>query len=338
MGYDIATITKGGGEDAHRQLIGAIKTLAEANGWVTQRFLNPAGGQWQWIGKSTGLSGTEEIYIGYRTYESVGGDYYNIVGSTFTGYVAGNTFDTQPGAKLTGIFAHNNAITYFMTCNAQRLAMCLKVGTPVYAHGYHGKFFPYAKPGEYPLPYFSGGNMDAADTLRFSDINRHWPYYGQALQSASSYQHGYLRDQSGVYARRYHWPFSNGNAWATNSGNTMLGTGTADANRVMVPANFSAATEGYLPLPVIMTDRSPTVVDKTNVYGELDGIYAITGFNNNTENVMQIGGSSVVDQTGLTVKQAVDAIRGLATPGRAFVVLQNLHRTDFNSFIAMEMK
>jgi hypothetical protein len=38
----------------------------------------------------------------------------------------------------------------------------------------------------------------------------------------------------------------------------------------------------------------------------------------------------------MTVKQAVDAIR--AVGGRAFVVLQNVNRTTWADYIALEMK
>ena len=57
---------------------------------------------------------------------------------------------------------------------------------------------------------------------------------------------------------------------------------------------------------------------------------------NGVENVAQMGGSSVIDQKGMTVKQAVDAIR--AVGGRAFVVLQNVNRTTWADYIALEMK
>lgn len=85
---------------------------------------------------------------------------------------------------------------------------------------------------------------------------------------------------------------------------------------------------------VILYDFDATTV-KGNVWGELDGITHITGFNNGTENVLQNGGTPV-DQTGMTPLQAVQAI--LAAGGRAHVVLQDHSRTGFGNFIAMEMK
>ena len=70
------------------------------------------------------------------------------------------------------------------------------------------------------------------------------------------------------------------------------------------------------------------------VYGELDGVYAVSGFNNNVENVLQVGGT-YVDPAGLSIVDHVAAI--LAAAGRAFVVLQDVNQTDWRSFIALEM-
>ena len=69
-------------------------------------------------------------------------------------------------------------------------------------------------------------------------------------------------------------------------------------------------------------------------FGELDGVYAVSGFNNNVENVLQVGGTPV-DGTGLSVADHVDAI--LTASGRAFVVLQDVNQTDWRSFVALEM-
>lgn len=319
MGYSIGTVTKGAGDDTHYQVLGLIKTLAEANGWVTQRY-DTASANREWIGKSLGLSGAEEIYVGFRTYQDSANDYYNLLAGVFTGYVAGNTFDTQPGADLVGVPAHNNAITYFMTANAQRIAFCLKVGTPVYEHAYVGKMFPYARPGEYPSPLVCGGMLPAgAEARRFSDTTQQFPYAGAILGSNCGM---FLRDQAGVWSTKFHYPFSNG---SSRTG-ALFGTPGASC---LVPAGTEYQLE-----PIILQDSNST--NQANVYGELDGVYFISGFNNGVENVVQIGGSSVVNQTGMTVLQAVNAIR--AVGGRALVVLQNVTRTTFCDYVALEMK
>ena len=78
MGYAIGTVLKAGGDDTHYQFLALIKSLAEANGWTTLRY-DAVSANREWIGKSLGLSGNEEIYIGIRTYQSVTGYYYNLL-------------------------------------------------------------------------------------------------------------------------------------------------------------------------------------------------------------------------------------------------------------------
>ncbi len=326
MGYAIGTVTKGAGDDCHYQVLDIIKTLAEANGWTTQRYVN-TGLDREWIGKSLGLSGTEEIFIGVKTYQSVAGDYYNFLLGGFTGYLAANSFETQPGAKLSGLPAHNNAITYYLSMNAQRLALMLKVGTPVYTHGYLGKLFPYARPSEYPNPLVCAGSFDGAELKRFSDTNQVFPYHGDTI---SSYTNFYLRSLNGDWYQPAMYPFSHG-ASTTGQYSTYAIAGDVSYN-CQVPAN-----DFYQVEPIIIHDRisSSNLNQLNNLYGELDGVYFVSGFNNAAENVVQSGGSSVVDQTGLTVLQAVDAI--IAVGGRAFVMGQNINRTSWRDFVAIEM-
>ena len=320
MGYVIGTATKGGGDDCHYRILGIIKTLAEANGWTTLRYVN-TGSDRELILKSLGLSGAEEIYVGFQTYQSSGGDYYNLNCGVFNGYISGNSFETQPGAQLVGVPAHNNAITYFITANAQRIVGCFKVGTPVYEHFYVGKFFPYARPGEYPSPLVCGGMLTASQAIRFDNTSQSFAYPGYYYNTTNNRL--YQRDQAGNWVRPSCWPFTN----ASSASYALAG---AQGTSTLVPADTYYQIE-----PIILSQQSSNN-SPSNVWGEFDGVYFCSGFNNGVENVVQQGGSSTINQTGMTVLQAVDAIR--AVGGRAFVMLQNVYRTSWRDFIALEMK
>lgn len=334
MGHAIGTVTGGLGDEAHYKVLAAIKTLAEANGWTTLRYVD-TGAVHELILNSAGLSGTEDIYIGFRTYQSVPGDYYNILTGVFTGYVPANSFDTQPGARLSGTPCHNNAVTYFITANAQRIAGCFKVGTPVYTHFYAGKMFPYSRPGEFPSPLVCAGSFDGAAAKRFSDVDYAFPYFGRENGNGGRPSYLWMRDQAGAWRRLSHFPFYNNTAGTDGStGDYALASynyvATGDSDRALVPAGTN-----YQPQPIILfTTSLASGVYSGNVFGELDGVYQVSGFNNSVENTMQIGGTPV-DPTGLTVAEHVDDI--LAAGGRAFVILQDGGQTDWRSFVALEM-
>jgi len=321
MGYAIATVTGGLNDEAHYKVLAAIRTLALANGWTQLRYVD-TGDDRELILRSTGLSGTEDIYIGFKTYQSVASDYYNITAGVFTGFVTGNTFETQPGARLSGTPCHNNAVTFFITANAQRIVGCYKVGTPVYTHFYAGKMFPYSRPGEFPSPLVVAGHFNGQEPRRFSDLQQQFPYYGfgpnaTGLQTGQDQSMLWLREQNGDWDKQIHFPWNNGGSFTS----ALFG-----ANRAMRPAGVN-----YQPQPVVLYDYRG---DNRNVWGELDGVTACTGFNNNSENVMQVGGT-LYNQAGNTVLQAVNGV--IAAGGRAHVILQDTNRTGFNNFIALEM-
>lgn len=285
MPYQTGFVDNTGSEGiAHWQMLLLIKTFAEANGWTTLRYLNPspytdATVKRELIMQGVGLSGTEAIFIGFRAYQDQGADYYNLSTAGFTGYVAGNTFDTQPGYMESGVPAHNNRIDYWLCVNAQRITFGLKVGTPAYEHGYAGKFFPYATPGQYPYPLFVGGMLNGPSATRFSDTVH-------SMYAKGNRANARMRFVDGAWKQPECWPWNNDYL----AGSTQLrDTGS-----------------NYKLLPVVLNDGDP------NIYGELDGIYSISGFNNATENPMTIGG--------------VD-----------YVVLQDVGRNGFSDYYAMRL-
>jgi hypothetical protein len=244
---------------AHYKMLETIKDFAVANGWTVLRY-DTAPENRELILKGIGLSGLEEIFIGIRTYHDVGADYYNFLAGVFTGYVPGNTFDTQPGAALVGCPAHNNRIDYWLTLNGQRIVLAMKVGTPVYEHLYLGKMFPYARPSQFPYPVVAGGMLVGASGTRFSETTHDFYLRGNNAR-------GQMRTPSGwINMHCYPWGAS-----SIASGEQLRDTGNE-----------------YSLLPVELHDNT------ANLYGQLDGIYYISGFNNAVENTLVIGGATYV--------------------------------------------
>lgn len=253
---------------AHYNLIAAIKAFCELNGYTTLRYTTVAGeaSGHQLIMRAPGLSGTEQIFWGIRSYHLVSGDYYNLLGGVFTGYVPGNTFDTQPGAALVGCPAHNNRIDYWLTMNGQRIALAMKVGTPVYEHLYLGKMLPYSRPSQFPYPVIAGGMLVGAAATRFSEVTHDFYLRGNSAC-------GRLRTPAGwINPRFYPW------------GNDFIAGTSASSTQLQL-----RDTEGQYPLlPVEIHDNS------ANLYGQLDGIHYVSGFNNAVENTLVIGAHTYV--------------------------------------------
>lgn len=236
-----------------------------------------------------GLTGLEEIYIGMRTYHDVGADYYNLLAGVFTGYVSGNTFDTQPGAALSGVPTDNNRIDYWLSMNGQRIACALKVGVPVYEHFYLGKFMPYSRPSQYPYPVVCAGMLAGAPATAEWETTHDFYLRGGSTR-------GRLRTPAGWISMYCHpW----GNPYIT-------GTSTGYDQLQMRYTGSDAGAHEYPLLPVELHDNS------ANLYGQLDGVFYITGFDNAVENTLTIGGDD-------------------------YVVMQSVWRTGHNDYYAMRL-
>lgn len=283
MPNEIGYVDNSGGTLAHYAMLAKIHDFASTNGWEVMRY-NVASANRELILKGEGFSGTDEIFVGFRTYQDAAADYYNLVAAAFTGYVSSNSFDTQPGAMLSGVPCHNNRVDYWLTLNAQRIALAMKVGTPVYESAYVGKFLPDARPSQYPYPVICAGMLNGVPPTRFSDTNHSMPYKGGRPNLR-------MRFNDGTWRQPEAYPWNNpylARQGASNSESEMRDTGT------------------FYPLPRVRLS------DANGIYGHLDGIHYISGFNNAVENTVVVGGET-------------------------FVVIQDVGRNGFIDYYAMRL-
>lgn len=313
MPYAIDTATSAGaGGLAHYDLLDRIKVFATTNAdlvaasraWTVLRY-DTVSAERELILQGVGLSGTEQIFVGIKCYQNVSADYYNLAVATFTGYLAGNTFDTQPGASpVLGIPAHNISIPYYLSVTGARINLGWKVGTPVYQMAAVGKFLPFALPSTYPQPLLAAGMLTSKAATRYSDTAYSTPFKGTRANLR-------MRFNDGV------WKQPDAHPWL-NAGVPSL---------ALAPLLRTTGSTWHL-TPITLCDATP------NVYGQIDGFYHVVGFNNVVENVIQRGGTPV-DPTGLTLAQICAAIT--AAGGVPYIVLQDVWRTGFADLIAMEM-
>jgi len=214
-----------------------------------------------------GLDGAQQIYCGVKCYQDVGADYYNLAVAGMRGYVAGNTFATQPGISgVFGIPGHNVAINYWLRVNGQSLNCVMKVGTPVYESFGVGRFFQSGLPSQYPQPLFVSAPLTSQAATRYSDTVHSFGWKGNRANLKMNFN-------DGTWKQPLVHPFAT----------TLL------ANQVRP----TGATYSVKPLELY---------DATNKYGYLDGMFHITGFDNVVENTLVIDGKTylVVQDVGRT--------------------------------------
>lgn len=271
MPHQIGFVEAGGGKLAHQKMLEVVATFAAANGWTVLRF-DTTQAQHELLLKAPGLSGTEEIFVGMRTYENANSDFYNLTAAGFTGHVPGAAFTAQPGVILSGVPAHNQRIDYWLTLNGQRLVLAMKVGTPVYESMYLGKMLPYARPSQYPYPVVVGGMLTGEAATRFSDAT-HTCWIkggsGRAVGGSATFRNMQLRFNDGTWKTPEAFP------WNSSS---LCGS-----------SQQARESNGIYPLTsVVLSDAT------SGVFGELDGVFHITGFDNSVENTLLIDGKTYV--------------------------------------------
>lgn len=204
-----------------------------------------------------GLSGTDQIFIGFRTYQSVSADYYNISAAAFTGFIANTPWASQPGYYASAIPAHNQRIDYWLQANAQRINLAFKITGPIYTSGGAGLFFPLATPSQYPLPLYVGGMLAGEPATRYSDPSVTMAWKGSRTQLG-------IRWMDGSWKNLETYPWDN----ASLAGAYTL----RDTNNV------------YPVIDVLITDTTLGNI------GYFDGIGYVSNFNNTVESTVSANG------------------------------------------------
>jgi len=166
MSYQISTAND------YLDLLVKVKSEAEANGWTTLQWTPGSMGSSEstWVAVGSGISGSDQIYIGIQTYSNPSQDRYGWIIGVFTGYLGSNTFFTQPGGYYRATPLWNHTTPYWLIVNAQRISIAAKIST-VYVFGYFGKYLPYATPGQYPYPVACIAPLPSNSQARWSDTS-----------------------------------------------------------------------------------------------------------------------------------------------------------------------
>lgn len=264
-------------------------------------------GQKQLIIKAPGLSGTDQIFIGIKPYSNVTGDYYNWSMTSFLGYSATDDVSTQPySSPKSQLYLWNDQIKYWFIANGNRVIIVTKVSS-VYQIGYIGKFLPYCLPTQYPYPVLVSGTHTST-TGRYS--NADFDYSSILCPGAGTYF--YYIDGTWKKIRNYFHlngsRSSDSSASGLDSTNAQMWPTSPRDQTSDVLANTLAWTDGgYTLLPLVIDMQNPVF----NVLGEVDGIMWVSGHQNASENIINVGGQDylVVQNVWITSRADYMAVR-----------------------------
>lgn len=226
--------------------------------------------------RAPGTSGTENIYINFKTYSDVTGDIYGLICRGAIGYDGQLTFDNQPQNSGFGFMsAWHTDMPYWFIASGRRLIVIIKTDTS-YHMTYAGKFLPFGTPTQYPSPIYIGTETD--QYLKYSTSGsysfRHFydPALGcKVLRTDLAWHTVQNWTSSGATTTNVMHPcrgFS-GDSFRTN---------TLDALRENIDGSYP-----LFPCSIVMS--SPA----SEVLGELDGVYITSGFSSGNQDTITVG-------------------------------------------------
>lgn len=213
-----------------QDLLADLKTLAEANGWTTDRYATAVGGDTnvnEWIAHGNG-GGSDAIYVGVRTFFNSSADARNWELAGFTGYVGANTWANQPGispgrydgatsAERSGAYVplQNTTISYWFSVTSRRIIVVAKCGTS-YQSLYMGWLNPHGTSNEYSYPLAIVGSTPTYDT-RFNSLFLHHSGIADPQGNVSAENGpGLIRSPAGVWKSFQNAVISGSNRTAKN--------------------------------------------------------------------------------------------------------------------------
>ncbi|EOV8094048.1 hypothetical protein ACOKWN_003820 [Vibrio parahaemolyticus] len=232
-------------------------------------------------GVGTGVGG--EVYVGLYTTRNVFDEAYTISLVPMAGYDSNFNVLSQPTVGLASnpkILCWDAAMPYWFVASDRRFMAVVKVNT-TYQFLYAGFFLPYSLPDEYPYPYLVGAMSDDNVAASKSDS-----YNDCFLQSARR-EHGQICFPDGNW--RYVSGGLHNDVSATLAPFNVAGYGdSADDNYW----HYYRPDKGGVYHLIKLEPCCGNPATGLGVFGCLDGVHFVSGFENSPENTVDIDGIS----------------------------------------------
>jgi hypothetical protein len=239
----------------------------------------------EYVFRGKGLSNQDNIYTIIRTSSDYQGDAYNARIFYSIGKSDIAPTDQWPGLSPSSpwMTLWNQSMKYWFIANGRRFIVIAKVST-LYANMYGGFYLPYGLPTEIPYPIAVGAN---------SRYNGRWS--ANALDTHSFWNPASNNNDSGntsLVLRRTSGNYCTFASWGNYSNNYAGKTYPYYSN----PGYRSSSDNNYGLIPIALLDSG----EGNNVWGELDDVYHVSGFQNASENIITISGQDYLVVQGST--------------------------------------
>jgi hypothetical protein len=275
-----------------------LDLLAQFNTFVTGlsggmawTALRAAGPEYIWQAPGSLGSPADPLIVGAKPFFNAGADYYNWRLGGFVAFDSSLPFESQSGyigagpANCPVLNLWDASMPFRFYATGRRAIILAKVST-VYVVAYLGYLSSYMAPGAFPYPLIVGGSMAWDGTEPgATDARWRWSYNGAEMANFPKPNNAINAFGSQLRLRRPD------GTWI-GFGCPYKLTSAGNLGKVWPYGNWGASAAadmrtnldgGYMLMPVVLQDFS-------NIYGELDGICALTGFGNGAENTVTIGG------------------------------------------------
>jgi len=249
--------------------------------------------------RAPGLDFTKEIYVCFWEYYNSVDGYYNIGTRCHTSYSSLYKKEDQAGVSPPNYICMTNAAStpYWFIANGQRVMCLVSSASGVYRDSlYAGWMTPaISAVDEYPLPYVVGGCSHTAAT-RYDSTSSHRRAFFNPFTTGTGVATSTHLSTNTVSTL---WVRTVGGSWLRfgNAGDKTSHNAPTSITDPYYSVNMSGgwtADKVYNSSPAQKVVRAIRLFSKETgfkgLYGELDGVYHVTGDNLNPEDTITIDG------------------------------------------------
>jgi len=257
-----------------------------------------------------GLAGTDTIFVGMAILENPLTPFFNWRLDGAIAFDDNEPFQNQPARSESTFFViDTNTVEYWIVATGRYFIVVCKIGT-VYTSMMMGFHLPYGVPAEYGYPLVIAGSIGTG-TLHFTNLGSHFRMFANPGASAMR-----VRDPGGSWLTFENFFSANPGNSQANIRNVKPYAGKDDNVSAIFMAEVTQAIDGSYPLTPCVLGEWETDAGQVglaaNAYGELDGVFHVSGSLNTPEN------STVID-------------------GDTYIFFPDIFRNQFNNFMAIRM-